>query len=173
MWRNILTKSLAVPKRAPALCAPPSIQRRTITGVFALSAAASLHADSILRVDFGAINDLELGFSVWNIGADGVGPRGTSFTVSDLSAVPTCTVKATLDAGTDPTNLANNTGTLNTRLRGMPVNHGAFTYALLLRDRVVGLGATGSSLFPCRQRLCPSKGDRCLMFARSLGVGSR
>ena len=126
----------------------PHVQRRTlpfITGVAALSAAASLHAAAILRVDFGAINDLEPGFSVWNIGTDSAGPRSNSFTVSDLSAVPTGTVNATLGAGTDATNLANDTGTLNTRTRGVPVDNGAFTYDQLLKDRAVGL--TGSGLF--------------------------
>jgi hypothetical protein len=115
--------------------------------VFVGSAA---HAAPALAIDFGETNatHLQPGFQNWYTGTDSAGPKSTTFTVTDLAAVPTGTVSATVAGGTDAAVMANNTLSVNIRTRGSaPANSGSFTNSQLLRDRLVATGGIAGGLF--------------------------
>ncbi len=74
----------------------------------------------------------------------GVVSRTTS--VSDAISSPGLSITATTGAGSDPANLANDTGLLNQRRAGMPRRTAArITQNALLQDRIVS--TTGAGLF--------------------------
>lgn len=136
----------------------PFTQFRTLL-LSAFSAAMLLVADG--SAEAGTILSVDLGtaaaspFQLWNIGSDSAGPRTTTFSITDFVSVPSGLLSATIGGGSDPSNLNNDTGLLNTRSRGnVPPNSGSFTQSNLLTDRVVS--TTGSGLFLSLSGFAPS-----------------
>lgn len=125
----------------------------SLAGALFLAAGTSAHAATLLSVDLGTA--AQSPFQLWNIGADGAGPRTTSFTITDFVSVPSGLLSATIAGGNDATNLANDTSLLNTRFRGnAPANSGSFTQSNLLSDRVVT--TSGAGLFLQLSGFAPS-----------------
>ena len=119
---------------------------RFFTGTVFFAAIASTHAGAILSIDLGTA--AQSPFQLWNVGADGTGLRSTTFSISDLVSVPGGTLTAKIGGGSDAPNIANDTGTINTRFRGnAPTNSGSFTQSDLLADRVVTTAGAGTGLF--------------------------
>lgn len=115
----------------------------TLFSVIVLT-TADVRAGTILSVDIGTATQSP--FVLWNVGADGTGARTTSFTITDTVSVPTGLLSAIIGAGSDATDVNNDTGSLNTRSRvNAPANSGSFTQSNLLTDRVVS--TTGAGLF--------------------------
>lgn len=104
-------------------------------------AHAASAATLVLAVDFGA-GGAQSGFDRW-VPADANGAQSQTFTGRDTTYT-SGSIVATVANGANSTNMALNTGGLNTRLRGnAPANSGAFTQNALMSDRLV---ATGSPL---------------------------
>jgi hypothetical protein len=115
-----------------------------ITIALLAAATSSLHAAPILSVDI-AGSPIQSGFVGGFTGADGAGPRTSTFPVAD-PAVITGTVTGVIACGSNPSDMSQNTSNLNLRTRANPTNSGDFTYAALYQDRIVGL-APGAGLF--------------------------
>jgi len=112
---------------------------------FSLAPSHSALAATVLGLDFGS-GSTQSGFSGFALTTDGPGPVSRTFSVSDSISSPSLSITATVAAGSDATNMANNTGSLNQRTRGnAPANSGAFTQNALLQDRIVS--TTGAGLF--------------------------
>ncbi|WP_131989079.1 PEP-CTERM sorting domain-containing protein [Chthoniobacter flavus] len=106
----------------------------------------SAHAGTVLSIDLGTA--AQSPFTLWNVGGDGTGMRSTTFSISDLVSVPGGTLTAEIGGGSDATNIANDTGAINTRPRAnAPANNGSFTQSNLLTDRVVTTAGAGTGLF--------------------------
>lgn len=126
-----------------------------LIGTLLFVTIGSANAGTILSIDLGTA--AQAPFQLWNVGADGTGMRSTTFSISDLSSVPSGTLTAKIGAGSDATNIDNDTGAINTRARAnAPANSGSFTQSNLLTDRVVSTAGTGTGLFLQLSGFAPS-----------------
>jgi len=115
-------------------------------GAFLFATISSAHADVLLSVDLGTA--AQSPFTLWNVGSDGTGMRSKTFSITDLVSVPGGILTGEIGGGSDATNIANDAGSINTRLRGnAPTDSGSFTQSNLLADRVVTTAGTGTGLF--------------------------
>lgn len=143
---------IRLPIMSPTLSRPLFLS--SFTAALLLAASGVAEADTLVSVDLGT--SLQTGFTKWDIGTDGNGPRNMTFTISDFVSVPSGLLSATIAAGTDAANPANDISALNTRIRAnAPANSGSFTQANLLNDRVVSPTA-GTSLFLFLSGFAPS-----------------
>ncbi|HSI11775.1 MAG TPA: hypothetical protein VK961_07005 [Chthoniobacter sp.] len=127
----------------------------SLTVVTFLAAHSSAEAGTLVSVDLGTTT--QSGFQQWNVGADGTGLRTTTFTITDFVSVPGGLLTAYLGAGNDATNINNDSGTINTRIRAnAPANSGSFTLTNLLNDRVVSTTGAGTGLFLSLSGFAPS-----------------